>query len=167
MNNEKISILEKILVALQTILGIYQKMTLSEFARTKIDTDFTSDTVCPDDVSCAYSVSTILQQYFKMRGIRFPIILGTDLLDETLAKSPHFKRITELKEGEKLPPNTVIVNPRTVDTFGHTGIPDDDGLIMNNQSSTGLWRKTYDRDSWRKEFHTIRGLPTRLYQVII
>lgn len=159
--------LKKLLEALKTLLGLYKKMTLSEFSRTKLGTDFTDDTVCPDDVSCAYAVTTVLQQYLQLRGKRFPIILGTDLLDTTLATSPYFRRIASLPEGLKLPPNTVIVSPRTATVHGHTGIPDVDGLVMNNSSSTGLWVKSYDRYKWRETFVVGRGLVTHLYEIII
>jgi len=162
-----IELLKKLIEALQTLLGIYRKMSLSEFARTKLGTDFTDDTVCPDDVSCSYAVTTILREYFQLRGKKFPIILGTDLLDDELSESPYFKKIFNLPEGSKLPPNTVIVSPRTPTVHGHTGIPDIDGIVMNNSSSSGLWVKSYDRYKWRETFVVGRGLVTHLYEIII
>lgn len=162
-----IEIYKKLLEAIERILGIYRNMSLSELARQDLGKDFTDDAICPDDVSCAFAVTTVLQNYMRLRGKDFPIILGTDLLDRELASNPNFKRIVSLPEGLPLPANTIIVSPRTASVNGHTGIVDVDGIVMNNNSNTGLWVKSYDRMGWRKLFVEERGLVTRLYEVLI
>lgn len=164
MNNIYI---KQLLEAMRSLLNLFKKSPLSDYARRNIGMDFTDDIVCPDDVSCAYAVSTILQGYLELRGKKFPIILGTELLDEILSKSPYFRKVGIIPEGVLLPANTVIVSPRTATVHGHTGIVDADGLVMNNNSEDGLWTKNYDRMSWRKSFVEERGLITRLYQIIV
>lgn len=165
MNN---ILLQKLLAAFKVLTDSFKKKSLSDLARLELGNDFTDDDVCPDDVSCAYAVSSLVQDYLNARGVRFPLVFGTDLLDETLNNSPYFRKIVGIiPEGVPLPANTVIVSPRTAAVHGHTGITDNDGQIMNNNSESGLWVKNYDRTSWRDKFVIERGLVTRLYQVII
>lgn len=162
-----IELLKSLLAAMISLLNTYKSMSLSEIARQDLGKDFTNDAICPDDVSCAFAVTTILQNYMRLRGKDFPILLGTDSLDRELSANPNFKKIIDLPEGEQLPENCVIVSPRTPSVHGHTGIVDIDGWVMNNNSNTGLWVKSYDRMLWRKEFIDRRGLVTRLYKVVV
>lgn len=125
----------------------------------KDGTDFTEDWMVPDEVSCAYAVSTILREIDQT----FPIITGTATLDDYLSKSTKFERVLEPQAGD------LVVSPTgqgNGNLIGHTGFYISDTEIMSNNSNTGLFEKNYTRDGWRNRYHYKGGFPVRLYRKI-
>ena len=134
---------------------------LATLAKAKLGTDFTDDKVVPDDVSCAYAVTTILHE----QDAREPICIGTFGLLTYFQLNPRWQRIYEPKAG------CVVVcitgqgnNPKI--PHGHTGIYLDSDLIASNSSATGLWTQNYTRLSWRQHFYYEGGYPIYLYEKI-
>jgi len=128
-------------------------------AKSKLGTDFTNDKIVPDEVSCAFAVTTLL----KEAGVNIPIITGTAQLDGWLKQNA--TRIYEPEAG------CIVVSPTgsgsrpDIISNGHTGIYLDNYLIVSNDSASGLWKQNYNRDTWRARYYSKGGYPVRLYKI--
>ena len=140
---------------------------IAKLAREKENTDFTDDRTVKDKVSCAYAVTTILNEHDQ----RIPIIYGTKELDEYLASSQLFERISD--PIEKMSAGWIWVAPSIknvkgdITQHGHTGIYVSSTESMSNDSIDGLWKKNYKRDEIRKFFGQALGLPIRIYKKVV
>lgn len=124
--------------------------------------DFTPDYPTSDEVSCALAVTTILNQVDPT----IPIITGTWTLDDYLAKSSKFERVSEPIGDPKA--GDIVISPSGLGNGnfpGHVGIYIDKFNIMSNNSYTGLWEKNYTRESWRNRYYYKGGFPVRLYRM--
>lgn len=153
------------LVYLKSLLAKAQSMQtksqrLAELAKSKLETDFTNDNIVPDEVSCAYAVTTILKEF---DGVT-PIIPGTNQLLTYLETSGLFERIMEPVAGCIVMSATGTNSKPEIIPNGHTGIYLDNNLIMSNDSASGLWKQNYTRESWRNRYYYRGGYPVRLYK---
>lgn len=143
--------------------------TLVDIAEEKLGTDFTDDKKAADTVSCAFALSTVLNEYLLQLGINFPICLGTIELDNEIRKSGLFELvpqpisvmqagwITMCVTGTNLYPSKL--------PHGHCGIYDDPINIMSNDSTSGFWERNYTRDEWRSLFYTYGGYDIKIYKL--
>lgn len=161
---------------LKIIVGLYQQLLakikskmspseqLAKLAESKIGTDFTNDATVPDEVSCAFAVSTILKEH----DADIPIILGTNALWRFMQNSPKFERIYEPERG------CIVISPTGTSTKsimpnGHTGIYIDEVRILSNSSiapQKGQWINNYTRESWRERYHYLGGYPVYLFKKV-
>ena len=156
--------LNNLLVQLQAKLK--QKMTLLDLAKSKLGTDFTDDRNCPDEVSCVYAVSTILNELNKEIPIRF----------HTGTFYQYMKSRTDLFEEipqpiDKMEGGWIVISPTgygkrpDIIQFGHIGIYFDDDIIMSNDSYSGLWEKNYTRETWRERWGNKGGYPIYIFKL--
>jgi hypothetical protein len=131
------------------------------------DIDITDDLRVPDEVSCAFALTTILHE----QDSRVPVIYGTKELDEYLSNSPLFKKIGQ--PIEKMKAGYIVNSPTNTNSRpdlmpnGHCGLYISETEIMSNSSETGLWCQNYTRESWRKRFGERGGFPIRIYQKVL
>lgn len=126
-----------------------------------LGTDFTSDAIVPDKVSCAFAVTTLLNSLDKT----IPIKTSTYDFWRWLQTSPKFERVYEPQAGD------IVISPTGTSTKphiranGHTGIYINNNDIVSNSSFTGLWTQNYTRESWRQYYHYDGGYPVYLYRL--
>jgi hypothetical protein len=120
-----------------------------------LDTDPTPQDEIKDDVSCAFTLSTLIKKVFN----DFPVLSSTKDLDMKLFMDKRFQRITKPKLG------AIITSPRTNTTLGHCGMFCTSERIANNNSKNGLWQATYSYDDWIKKYKNKLGLKIYLYEI--
>ncbi len=123
-----------------------------------LGTDASPKDKVSDEVGCSETVSNITHEVFP----DFPAeVLATDVLNNLLKNSSHFKAELEPSRG------AIVISPRTAKQYGHVGIFGDNGLIMSNNSKTGLFEANYNWDTWIKTFGVEgRGLHTYIYRPV-
>lgn len=144
-------------------------MTLLDLIKSKLGTDASPDDIAPDELGCAETVSTILNEYLKTKGLSLPIVTSTRELWQVF-RTHHaiFQRLPEPVTGIK--GGCIIISPTQGDNIGHAGFFLDDKLIASNSSFSeprGLLLQNYTRDGWRNTFHIKKGLMTYVYEVIV
>lgn len=131
---------------------------LLDFAITFINTDPTPKDEVPDETSCVFSLTTILNQYMK-----FPVLDYTPTLLSTLKNDKRFKESVEFKLG------SIILSPTgsgNGSIQGHVGIITREGKILSNSSLTGLWTDKYDSISWIQRYSKKGGLDIHIFEVV-
>lgn len=133
---------------------------LANLAISKLETDFTNDLIVPDEVSCAYALTTVLREFDK----EIPVIMGTAALLNFFRKSPKFTQVLEPEAGVIVICATgTNTRPKTM-PHGHVGIYIDENRIISNDSASGLWKQNYNRETWRKRYYYRGGYPVRLFK---
>lgn len=135
---------------------------LAKLAKEKIGTDFTDDKIVPDDVSCVFATTTILNELDP----DIPIMYHTKVFQDWLAGSLKFQEIYEPEAGSIVICATGTNTRPDIISNGHTGIYLDDFNIVSNSSESGLWQQNYDRLSWRQRFYYRGGFVIRLFKKI-
>lgn len=131
--------------------------TLAEAAIGMLGRDASPKNLAPNEFGCAESVSNIIHACWP----DFPAeLVSTDDLYTALKNSTRFKQVSDPVRG------CVVVSPRTPEVSGHTGIYIEDDSIASNDSSTGLFKENYTRQSWRDVFITGRGLKGYLFEPV-
>lgn len=166
----KVSLMEMLLDLYKKVAYLLSKkkiMTkqqkLLELSNSKIGTDFTPDWAVSDEVSCAYAVTTLLQEIDP----EIPIMTWTPAFDRYMENSDKFERIPE--PVGQIPAGSIVISPTNSGNGlirGHTGIYMDNYWIASNNSYTGLWEKGYNRDTWRKRYYYKGGMPIRIYKLL-
>lgn len=112
----------------------------------------------PDEVACVSSLTKILTLVIDV-----PHMTYTPKFLTYLRGDKRFKEIKEFKKG------AIIISPTGFgngSVMGHTGIIWNDGLIMSNSSSTGLWDTKFDNLSWIDRYCRNGGLPVYLFELV-
>jgi hypothetical protein len=147
-----IGILEKIVKMLS------QKKTLLDVCKANLGNDASPKDVADDEVACAETVTTLLRQVYP----EVPIITGTWTLYEYLNNPKNgFKKVTEPKA------ETIIISPTGSGRgVGHTGIFDEQGLIMSNNSFgllRGKFTQNYTLPLWQSRYGVAQGMPILMF----
>lgn len=133
---------------------------LLALALSKVGTDFTNDYLVSDEVSCVFAVTTLLHEIDP----QIPIMTWTPTFEKYMDDSPKFERIPE-PVGE-VPPGSIIISSTIPGvSIGHTGIFRTSHYILANNSYTGRWSESYDRDQWRAKYFYKGGLSTKIYKL--
>lgn len=133
---------------------------LLDFALTFYNTDPTPKDEVDDEVSCVWSLTTILNKYFKGD---FKVIDYTPDLVGQLYLDKRFKLSNEFKEGN------IIVSPTKSGASrltGHCGLISIGGKILSNSSPTGLWTDKYSHLDWIDRYSKVGGLKTYIFELI-
>lgn len=131
-------------------------------------TDFTNDRQVPDEVSCAFALSTLLNRYDN----RIPVKVGTRELGAFMEAHPELFRkvpqpIDKMKEGWIwICRSGTNAHPERVE-HGHCGVYDDEINSFSNDSDTGLWIKNWTRQRIRDYFGTYGGFNIEIYELIV
>lgn len=124
--------------------------------------DASPNNLAPNEVGCAESVTTILNQIDP----RIPVLTGTGQLYSYLAGNSRFRRIYDPHAG------CIVISPTGMRFAnsdmpnGHTGIYINNTDIMSNSSATGLWTQNYNRDTWRSRYYDQGKYPVILFELI-
>jgi hypothetical protein len=129
---------------------------LLKFAINGLDTDVSPSDLAKDELGCAESVSNLIKKVFP----DFPIILGTQLLFDTLRRDKRFKLTTTPQMG------CIVISPTKGGIIGHTGVFITNDRIASNDSKTGQFKGNYTWDSWIAEMTHHRGLHTYLFLLV-
>ena len=135
---------------------------LVNLAVSRLGLDFTDDKVLDDEVSCAFAVTTLLNE---IDG-RIPIIHGTYQLLNYLETSTLFQRVYEPQGGDIVVSATGTSKNNTLVPRGHTGIYQNTTQILSNDSMTGKFIQNYTRDSWRERWYYQGHYPVKLFRFI-
>lgn len=162
---DKITLLKQLIElykALLKAMGGSEGQRLCSLAKSKLGTDFTNDQIVPDEVSCAYAVTTILKEFDP----RFPIINGTKNLLDFFLNNMSFERVFEPQAGDIVVCATGTNTHPEIIPNGHTGIYQNSYDIMSNSSSSGLWETNYNRDTWRNRYYYKGGYAVYLFRLV-
>ena len=115
----------------------------------------------PDDVACVESVTTLIHQIRP----EVPIMTGTWTFLEYLKRSSMLFQKTDDPK-----PGCIIISPTGTGNGklknGHTGIIGKDGIIMSNDSASGLFLENYTLESWKHKYGKIGGFPVEFYRLV-
>jgi len=131
---------------------------LLELARTKVGEDVSPNDIAPDELGCAESVSTLLGLLIK-----FPIIVSTKVLYETLKNDTRFERTLKLEAGNIIISPTGYGNGKVT---GHVGICGDNEIIYSNDSDTGTWQPNFTITSWVNRYRKLGSLPLFVFRLV-
>src|SRR3990167_6058245 len=134
---------------------------LYETALTFISIDASPLDNAPDELGC---VESLEQVYFKAFGEYLGGGVSTLRLYYALLNNKKFVKVTSPLEGDIILSPTGMASKKTEITNGHVGICGQNGKIMSNNSSNGLWMQNYDTWSWRMRFITNGGYPLYLFR---
>lgn len=134
-----------------------QKKTLLQVCEESIGIDVTPDDLVPDSVSCAITVSTLLNKLDPS----FPKVAGTWTLWDILEHRTDYERVTVPS------PETIVISPTGTGNgsiSGHTGIILADNVIASNDSATGKFLKNYTLDTWSARYVDKGGFKIYMYK---
>ena len=122
---------------------------LYDAALSFLGTDASPKDLADDEYGCAESLNQVFRKAFG-EWASPANILSTRILYETMLISPKFKTTLTPEEG------TIIVSPTGHSTkrapTGHCGIVGANGIIMSNDSRSGLWLENYNFRSLEQYF---------------
>lgn len=133
---------------------------LLDFALTFVGIDPTPKDEIDDEVSCVFSLTTILNKYFKGD---FKVIDYTPDLVGQLYLDKRFKLSNEFKEG-----NIVVFPTRSGNgkIIGHCFLVSKGGKMLSNNSDTGLWQDKYDINMMIERYSRFGGLKMYIFELI-
>ena len=103
----------------------------------------------PDDLACAESVNNV---HRIALGVEIGGDLSTTKMYVVIQNSHLFYEVTEPGTGDiVLSPTGYVKTPN-----GHVGIMGDEGVVMSNNSLTGLWDKHIKLEDWKKRYGFVR-----------
>lgn len=131
---------------------------LHEFFITFANIDPTPEDKVPDEISCVYSLTTIISKF-----IPFPILEYTPNLLSYLKSDKRFKETSEFKEG-----NIILSVTKTGNNsiMGHVGCISKGGKILSNSSATGLFTDKYDLVSWVERYSRQGQLAVHIFELL-
>lgn len=116
-----------------------------------------------DIVACVESVTEVLTQ----AGVFPSIETGTWTFYQKLARSKKWVLVDTPQASD------IIISPTGMSKYGknapfsgHVGIMGDNGIIMSNDSYTGLWQTNYNLKSWRNRYEKRGGYPVHFFRYI-
>ena len=132
---------------------------LLELALSYYNTDPTPKDEVNDEVSCVFSLTTIIKKLLP----DFPIMDYTPTLLKYIQNDKRFIKTTEFKEG-----NIIISTTKTGNgtRMGHCGVVSKNGKILSNSSATGLWTDKYDNLSWIQRYSREAQLSLDLFELV-
>lgn len=139
------------------------------YVLSRLNTDVTPKDEVPDNVACAASVSTLLNEFFKavLKGV-FAILNGTYVLTEAMKKDARFKQVFVPEEGSIVAYPTGTGNGKL--SNGHVFIcgafQGDDTKLYSNDSATGLFKQNYTLKTARARYVTLGGFSEIFFTLV-
>lgn len=131
--------------------GISKGSALYEFAKLNLGKDLS--TMADNDVACAEVVSYIIQDLFISY---VPITTSTFALYKYLQTNRHFKKVDVPLPGDIVISPTGVKGGQNGILHGHVGIVGKNGVVMSNNSETGLFDTHLTLAYWRS-YYVVRG----------
>ena len=128
-------------------------------ALTCLNTEASPNDLAPDELGCAETVNAIHKKVF---GFEVGGNLSTNRMYKALDKNPLFVRIDNPSEGDIVISPTGYGNGRL--SNGHVGIVSKDGMVMSNDSATGLFIENFTLDTWKARYRDIGGYPVAFFR---
>lgn len=132
-----------------------------ETALACLETDVTPKDEYPDSVSCAITVNRIYQKTF---GTEIGGGASTYWLYNALLANTGFEMVDIPKEGDIVISPTGYAGKGGTIPNGHTGICGKDGLIMSNDSATGLFKQNYTISTWYTRYVEHGHFPMKYFR---
>lgn len=132
---------------------------LYKLAMSKYGIDPTPKDEVADDVSCVFSLTTILKELLP----DFPTLNYTPTLLVELGKDRRFQLVSELKTGNIVVFPTLSGNNKIM---GHCFIVGIGGKMLSNSSSTGLWDDKYDTTSMIDRYARTGQLRMYIFELV-
>lgn len=121
--------------------------------------DASPNDIAPDEYGCAETVNDIHRKVF---GSPIGGDVSTYRMYQALMKHPRFLGVDTPLEGD------VIISPTGYGngglTNGHVGIVGKGGIVMSNDSGTGLFSENFTLNSWRKRYVGKGGYPVKFFR---
>lgn len=133
---------------------------LYEFCMQFYNTDPTPKDEVDDEVSCVFSITTILNKFFNGD---FKIIDYTPTFVTQLKNDSRFKLSNEFKLGNVIVFPTLSGNGKVT---GHTFIVGKSGKMLSNNSATGEWTDKYDTNMMIERYVRVGQLRMYIFEVI-
>lgn len=130
-------------------------------ALTCLNTEASPNDLAPDELGCAETINAIHRKVF---GFEIGGGLSTNRMYKVLDRSPLFLRIDQPSEGDLVISPTGYGNGRLPN--GHVGIVSKDGMIMSNDSKTGLFVENYSLNTWKDRYVGQGGYPVCFFRRI-
>ena len=130
-------------------------------AISSLGTDASPNDIAPDELGCAESVNAIHKKVF---GYEVGGGVSTSQLYKALVSHPKFIAVDTPLEGDVIISPTGYGNGKL--SNGHTGIVGKAGVIMSNDSATGLFKENYSLETWRSYYSSRGGYPVRFFRRI-
>jgi hypothetical protein len=126
-----------------------------DIVNAKLGTDVTPHDEYPDEVSCAWSLSTLENEFDPT----FKKIPGTWNLWDYYEHHPKFVRVSAPKPGTRIICATLQGKPFP----GHCGVFMEDMTIASNDSRSGKFMKNYDYERWVERYQKQGGYEIHMY----
>lgn len=144
---------------LKSYLRPKQVTSLYAAAVSFIGKDASPNDLVSDELGCAESVSNVI----KVIRPDFPIITGTWTLWKKMETDLLFKKVTKPEPGD------IIISPTgsvaNAPFPGHVGIVGKDGVVMSNNSYTGIFEPNFTLTSWKARYTTRGRYPIYYYRL--
>lgn len=145
--------------AMNEILGFSNREILFLTAVSCLGIDASPDDEAPDELGCADTVTSIIRK----AKFSFPLLVSTAMLYRHLLEGVGgFQEVQTPLRGD------IIISPTGYGsgslTNGHTGIMGDNGLIMSNDSWTGLFKQNYNLETWKARYVDVGGFPMKFFR---
>lgn len=115
----------------------------------------------PVEFGCAEAVNAIA---YQATGQEIGGNISTYRMYHALQDTKRYQRVTTPDPGD------IVISPTGYGSGampnGHVGIVSTGGVIMSNNSATGMWEKNYTLSSWRARYVHNGGFPMYYYKVI-
>lgn len=128
-----------------------------------LGTDASSNDIAPDEFGCAETVNAIHKKAF---GFEIGGDISTYRMYPILCKSRFFIKVDNPLEGD------IIISPTGYKLRyspmrnGHVGIVGREGVVMSNESSSGLFMENYTLYTWKVRFMDTGGYPIYYFRRI-
>lgn len=116
------------------------------------------------EYACAESVNNVCEKAF---GEPVGGGVSTYRMYYAIVNHRKFVQVTSPMRGDIILSPTGIGGGKNGIKNGHVGIVSDNGKIMSNSSSNGLWELNYDLFSWRYRFSTLGGYKVLFFRRIM
>ena len=130
-------------------------------AVSSLGTDASPNDIAPDELGCAETVNAVHRKAF---GYEIGGGISTNLVYKALISHPKFIGVDKPLEGDVIISPTGYGNGKL--SNGHTGIMGKDGVIMSNDSATGLFKENYTLQTWRGYYEARGGYPVKFFRRI-
>jgi hypothetical protein len=151
------SSMKKHIGILQSIVNLLMnKKTVLQVCTENLGKDASPMDIVSDDVACAETVTTLLQQVYP----KMPKIPGTWTLWQYLKPENGWILCTDPE------PECLVISPTgsVPNRIGHVGIVMEDGVIASNDSATGKFMKNYTVKTWHNYYGVKLGMPIYYYK---
>lgn len=128
-----------------------------------LGTDASPNDIAPDELGCAETINAIHKKCF---GFEIGGDVSTYRMYPVLLKSRFFIKVDSPLEGDIIISPTGYKLQYSTLRNGHAGIMGKEGIIMSNDSFTGLFSENYTLETWKARYVIAGGYPMVFFRRI-